>query len=501
MATFNDLPAELIHLIAKRLAPTCCEDSKSDILNFRSIERRTWLISNQHAFHYMTLYFRNPLHESRLGKLGRLAQPDSNGCDIRRLVREVSVIAAVEVSLESTDEVLPDSFYRRKAHNIFLKFLGKSDRNIKNQERAASHLYWENFIQPYLKTHTSDEPFESRIQQDLACFTHLRTAYVDLQHDIPEWSSPAWSTMKSMGLAEEIWNFEEGCFQSLEDTDEPEDESIDYYNNGYLNLLLLDAIPSSVSCLKFLDKDLQWDLGDSKGKTFGQVTDVEGRFPPEFGPQTGDTYAVALSNFSNLETLRIAPEKLPIEDRYQALTTNRAHHPARFLGEFFELVSLPRLKTVHIDNYLMSLTAMANVFRKAERQNIVLQLREPIILRSIPTTANTSDKAEMAANMADYWIRLLQNARYDFPEYVSSGQITFTGPIRCIGIPGGQDAMDGSFWEETLNQSCVDVLEHFMRTGLGISEVRRVLCSQGVRQYRERTEYRYDILPEDERWS
>jgi len=142
MAVFDDLPAELVHRVTIYLTPTCCEDSKLNILAFRSVQRRTWRIANQYAFKYMTLYSHSPKDESRLGSLARLAQPDSNGSNIRDLVREVGVVMPLlELSLVHRDADPPVSFYHERVRVQFAKLLGKKEEYWAAEKEIASLNY------------------------------------------------------------------------------------------------------------------------------------------------------------------------------------------------------------------------------------------------------------------------------------------------------------------------------------------------------------------------
>jgi hypothetical protein len=106
-------------------------------------------------------------------------------------VHEVRVIAAPEVSAETTFDLRPGTYYCGKAHNHFLKMLGKTNATMSEEGRAAGQVYWEGFIYPYLETSIGSTTIESRIRQDLAEFLRLNVVYVDLQHDILDRSSPA----------------------------------------------------------------------------------------------------------------------------------------------------------------------------------------------------------------------------------------------------------------------------------------------------------------------
>lgn len=502
MSTFNALPAELVHEIAKCLAPTCCEDSKCDILTFRSIERRTWLIGNQHAFKYMTLYSQNPINESRLGMFARLSEPASDGCNIQDLVREVRVIMGPEICTEWSSDTLPESYYRPKVHNNFLKMLGKKDDELSAEERVVGEQYWEVFIKPYLESSlTMDfDAVDLRIRIDLGRFTHLQTVYADLQHDVLESSNPAWKMMEEFGLADKIWNFDKGCFRSLENTDEPEGQRIDYHNNGFLGKLLVSGLPPSVSKLRWLDRDLEWgDLNDYGSQSLAQITEFDGEFPPLFATESAELYFATINSLPRLRTLHMRFGSSGVEGRHEFQSTDRESYPATFLQAYFVGLSLPSLQTLCLDSFVMSVSVFASLLRLAAKHNIVLNLKELVMLRSMPDRAPTCDEAGLAPIMADYWIQLLQNARFDHLEYVSSGRMTFVGSLKCVGVAKGADIL-GPLWEETLNQKCMEVLELFMRTGLGISEVRRVLKSEGQRRYRESASYPYNVLPEHERW-
>jgi hypothetical protein len=98
MAIFRDLPAEIVHLIDKYLTPTCREEYKQNILNFCLVQNRTWIIANEYTFPYMTLYSSDPNHESRLGIFACSIAPDSDGLNVRDLVKEVRVVMPPEVS-------------------------------------------------------------------------------------------------------------------------------------------------------------------------------------------------------------------------------------------------------------------------------------------------------------------------------------------------------------------------------------------------------------------
>jgi hypothetical protein len=107
MATFDDLSSELVHEIANYLAPTCCEDSKHDILAFRSVDSRNWIVGNQHAFWYMTMNILSTSGKTKLGVFGSVARPDRSGCDVRNLIQQVRVMARpqiIRVSRVDTDE-------------------------------------------------------------------------------------------------------------------------------------------------------------------------------------------------------------------------------------------------------------------------------------------------------------------------------------------------------------------------------------------------------------
>jgi len=171
-----------------------------------------------------------------------------------------------------------------------------------------------------------------------------------------------------------------------------------------------------------------------------------------------------------------------------------------FLPAILNNCPFAHLKEIHLSSYAVTISALASLFSTLAHGDSVLHLADLVVLRSIPNRVQSSDESESALWLTDYWIQLLQDARDHHPEYVSSGRIKFEGIWRCIGIPEGQDLTEWPLWEETLNQSCVDVLERFMRTGSGISEVRRVMECEGQQQYQERTEYQYEILPEHERW-
>jgi hypothetical protein len=170
--------------------------------------------------------------------------------------------------------------------------------------------------------------------------------------------------MESLGLVGKIWDYGDNeCFCSLENTDDPEDERIDYHSNGDLGFHLLDAIPPSVTNLTWVDKHMNWRFEKAAGRNLKQITEFEGQFPPKSDLHAAEWFAAGLSAFANLENLRMRPEALSMEDQHQHLTTYRHHYPSAFLHTFFDLLSLPQLKTIGVDGYVMSLSAMASLFR------------------------------------------------------------------------------------------------------------------------------------------
>jgi len=304
MAQFKDLPPELVHEVTKHLAPRRCEDLKHDILSFRAVERRTWLIANQHAFKYMTFYPSDPNDESSLGLFARLSKPDSGGCNIRDMVQEVYVVAARQLGPRVYDENLSESEYRRRAGELFCKMLDKKPTDLTSEEQVAGLNYWKLCRQPFVPQHDI-ATIQYRLKEDLAKLPHLRSVYADAVEDVLDTKSGAWKTLTKLGLEDKIWNKDRRRFHSIDDEADAARDRIGYYTLGDFGMLLVGAIPPSVSRLKWTSCFDWFVVEDYQRPLLEQIIEFNASLSPMSDRYLDEPDKSMISSFPRLEVLQL----------------------------------------------------------------------------------------------------------------------------------------------------------------------------------------------------
>jgi hypothetical protein len=471
MATFDDLPVELVHEIANYLAPTCCEDSKHDILAFRSVDSRSWIVGNQYAFRYMTMNIRSTSGKTKLGAFGSIARPDRSGCDVRNVIEHVRVMARpqiIRVSRIDTDK----AYYREVAEDIFLRMLGKNQEEMNKQEKTACKHYWTTCIEPYIRGFLPHSYINPMIKKELKQFPRLNTVYVDTEHDIPNTKTAAWRAFEEVGVVDKIWNRQEKHLRSLYHNWPGVD--IDYFTDFCLILPLLEAIPPTVNKLKWSDRYVALpEAGYMNSAVMAQITEFDALMYPR-GTFYAADHISTISNFPNLTTLRLFSGMSTLVSQYCKIDDDHASARLGFLQRMVDHLTLPKLKFIHVKGYPVGLRELAALLRLAARHNAKLCLEDMMLVRALPLSMQKKGPQEHQTG-ADCWFQLAEVMRSHLPTYISGDLLSFEGKFTYVGAP--ENIESGRVWEHSLQGSLLKMYQDFLYTQNGGDELRKELGS------------------------
>jgi hypothetical protein len=471
MMTFDDLPSELVHEIANYLAPTCCEDSKHDILSFRSVDSRNWIVGNQHACRFMTMNILSTSGKTKLGAFGSIARPDRSGCDVRNLTQHVRVMARPQI-MRVTRADTDKSYYREVAEDVFLRMLGKNQEEMNKQEKTACKHYWTTCIEPYIRGFLPHSYINPMIKKELKQFPRLNTVYVDMEHEIPNTKTAAWRALEEVGVADKIWNRQEKHLRSLYHTWLGVD--IDYFTDFRLILPLLDAIPPSVNKLMWSDRYVALpEAGSMDSAVMAQITEFDALMYPR-GAFYATDHINTISCFSNLATLRLFSGKSTLASQYYKIDDDYASVRLSFLQRMVDHLTLPRLKFVHVKGYPVGLRELAALLRFAARHNAKLCLEDMMLVRALPLSMQKNGPQEHQTR-ANCWFQLSEVIQSHLPAYMSGNHLSFEGKFTYVGAP--ENIKSGCVWEHTLQGSLLKMYQDFLHTQNGAEELREELGS------------------------
>ena len=467
MASFDDLPTELVHNVAYHLAPTCCRDSKQDILAFRAVERRTWLVANKLAFKYMTLYVQDPARCTKLGTFGQKAKLDLLGCDIRSLVQEVWFLMPPEIHIREyacSFAKCDKNFYKQKARRIFLHLLQKEEPDLSARERKACQYYWKLCIKPYIVGPFSGIDITQRITDDLKNFPNVRTMNAGLGHHILNTSSIAWRALEQVGITSQIYDKLKDQFHPLPDgASLKEDLSIDYSSDRVLKLNLLRALPPSVTSLKCNNGQDELNPEFFMDKTMiTQITEFDAGLDQRRLLFLG-LNEIIYPLFPNLQTLHLR-SGLTKEEQYGLWGDNCYIIQERIaiLPKLLSSISsLVYLETLHVNGYVVSIAGFIAILKFAASHKFTLILENMMLIRVI----QKNPLSLAATEICDFWPRLSKLSWSNFPEYMSSGQIHLKTAITCVSVPLYPGESSDTVVEHSLSGSLMAMFQEFMHTG------------------------------------
>lgn len=149
---------------------------------------------------------------------------------------------------------------------------------------------------------------------------------------------------------------------------------MDYSNNGSLGSLIVNYLSPSVSSMRWLDRDLIWgQVFDWPGGPRLQITEFEGEFPPRFSTNPPGSYSAIVCNLPNHQTLCMR-FGVSGTDQHEFQTTGVEIYPATFCKTFFDSISLPKLRTLLLDSFVISSSVFACLLRLVARHDITLNL-------------------------------------------------------------------------------------------------------------------------------
>ncbi|KAH4977924.1 hypothetical protein HBI76_216540 [Parastagonospora nodorum] len=437
MAQFKDLPAEILHEIAKCIAPTCCEDLKHDILSFRAVERRTWLIANQHAFKYMTLCVRNPKEESKLGLFARLSKPDLNGCNIIDMVREVCVVAPSKlIPVPHITIDLMESDYRRIAWEIFCRLLLKKAAQLTSDEQAAGRLYWELCMEPFLPLNDSIV-LGLRLQRDMAGLPQLRTVYANTDEDVLDHKSDDWKTLVSLGVGDTIWDTDERCFHRL-DLKIGATGSIHYSTRDNLGQLIVEALPPSVSTLKWQCHRLEWfEVKAYHQPVLCQIIEFSAELSPKERGYTMEAERSMIYDLQRVQVLQLSSVFTSLDLHAGCLNVYGINQTTEFLPTLLDFNLPSSLKIVKLKDYVLTASGLKTILTHMALLRVALHLENLVMVHEIRNLCTSTGAAEVARVAADFWKCLLQDLCLDYAEYISSGLFNLIGSFVSIDVSDG----------------------------------------------------------------
>lgn len=437
MAQFKDLPAEIMHEIAKCIAPTRCEDLKHDILSFRAVERRTWLIANQHAFKYMTLCVRNPKEESKLGLFARLSKPDSNGCNIIDMVREVGVVAPSKVApLRDTSRHLTEWDYRQRADKVFCRLLAKEAADLTSDEQAAGRIYWNLCMKPFLPLNDSTV-LGSRLKRDIAGLPKLRTVYANTEEDVLDQKSDDWKTLVRLGVGDTIWDTNQRCFHRL-DRKIGAIGSFYYSARDNLGQLIVEALPPSVSTLKWHCYRLEWfEVKVYHRHLLCQIVEFSAVLSPKEGSYTMEPERSMIYDLQRVQVLQLSSAFADLNLHAAGLNVYGINETTEFLPTLLNFNLPPSLKTVKLKDYALTASGLGTILKHMVFLRVALHLENLVMVHEIRNLCTSVGASEVARVAADFWKCLLQDLCLEHPEYISSGLFNLIGNFASIDVSDG----------------------------------------------------------------
>ena len=501
MATFADLPNELLHFVAQHLAPTGCEDSKEGILAFRLLNRRTYLIANRYAFKYMTLYVRDIFERTHLGSFGLYAQEDSTGFDVRHSVKQIRFALHRElIRPDSTKYDLAniEEWYRKQAQRNFAEIIGKSQEALNESEKVLSEHYWKLFVEPYMprsndkRSHVVPDrlDLQSRIVEDIAYFPNLRTTSMGMENPTVDVTSEAYRCLDEKNLVhrfmdettQEFYSFwkEQPIDFTISPTPSPSPREplLVYTQNVYHAVSVECSLPGSVT--KFVAPCIVRPMkqggfvGSTQKRIEAQITDLEMTASPSQGRER--TLIVYDIPFPNLRTLKLF-------SGYTDEATNLDHlvsyvENSQMLPVILRSVSSQHLTRLHIKRYAMATDQWRRVLRFGQARNFALHLEDIVLIEFLP---DMPEHLTLSQNDVDTmplrWLHELRTNRLHHLSYVTSRRLALYGKFRCVHHSNGTLTI----WEQILREPVAKMLNNFMRTGLEEAELTTELRSEAGR--------------------
>ncbi len=516
MASFNSLPTELLHSIAKHLAPRRYEDTKNDILAFRLIKRQTWLVANRYAFKYMTLHVQDPAAQSKLGHFGQEVLKDASGFDARCSVKEVRftldpMIVAPEMTLASDSMDYTwrtrDKWFRKHAQDIFIKALGKNEgEELNEEEKMLNGHYWKLCVEPYLPQQCRHAEYhgyekqrlETRIQEDLAHFSNVQTISIDLESHVLDKRNESYRILAKKGLIDHFWNEKNQELVSFFRRN-PENHDLcggtmhsmpmgnswgriivydDFRTQGWN---LFHVLPRSVTKIIWRGDHMGragWELyGNSISEIkLAQIIEMELTCNPMGRSPTSYAKDFALPNLLSLTLDSGITPKTPNKKRITSYI-NPIH--CNFLSPILPFISAaPRLKNLYVRDYAVSSVGWEHILTYVYSRNVNIVLSDMIFYKELaPIDPSTDPYEGVAEKLSFRWLDLVVYTRDKILGLVEFGLVSLKGTFRTIHHRPTPQVV----WEQTLSEAVVGMLERYLRTGVGECEIRKKLSSEECR--------------------
>ncbi|EAT76812.1 hypothetical protein SNOG_15717 [Parastagonospora nodorum SN15] len=296
------------------------------------------------------------------------------------MVREVCVVALsklIPVSHITID--LMESDYRRIAWEIFCRLLLKKAAQLTSDEQAAGRLYWELCMEPFLPLNDSTV-LGLRLQRDMAGLPQLRTVYANTDEDVLDHKSDDWKT-----------------------------------------LLIVEALPPSVSTLKWQCHRLEWfEVKAYHQPVLCQIIEFSAELSPKERGNTMEAERSMIYDLQRVQVLQLSSVFTSLDLHAGCLNVYGINQTTEFLPALLDFNLPSSLKIVKLKDYVLTASGLKTILKHMVPLRVALNLENLVTVHEIRNLCTSTGAAEVARVAADFWKCLLQDLCLDYAEYISS---------------------------------------------------------------------------------